>query len=77
VGAVPFVGPWPDDPGYDAALLAEGDQRNVADQRLRAAPRVVKRKMSNYYGVKRAEHRNWPRPTRRPAQAVYVLAAPP
>ena len=33
-------------------------------RRVRANPRVVKRKVSNY-GVKRPEHRNWPRPTRR------------
>jgi hypothetical protein len=41
-------------------------------RRRRAAPRVVKRKMSNY-GVKRAEHRNWPRPAKRPEDAVVVL----
>ena len=38
-------------------------------RRLRANPRVVKRKMSNY-GVKRPEHRNWPRPTRKSPAAV-------
>jgi len=32
--------------------------------------------MSNY-GVKRAAHRNWPQPTRRPAEAVPVLPCPP
>jgi Insertion element 4 transposase N-terminal/Transposase DDE domain len=42
-------------------------------RRLRAAARVVKRKMSNY-GVKRAEHRAWPHPTRPVAEAVRVLA---
>jgi tRNA G18 (ribose-2'-O)-methylase SpoU len=26
------VGPWPDDPRYDPALLAEGDRRNVVDR---------------------------------------------
>ncbi len=41
-------------------------------RRLRAAPRVVKRKMSNY-AVKRAEHRTWPQPARRPEDAVVVL----
>jgi hypothetical protein len=43
-------------------------------RRLRAAPRVVKRKMSNY-GVKRAGHSSWPRPTRCPAEAVRVLGS--
>jgi len=40
-------------------------------RRLRANPRVVKRKMSNYR-VKRAEHRDWPQPT--VARAERVLA---
>jgi hypothetical protein len=31
-------------------------------RRLRAFPRVVKRKMSGF-GVKRVKHRTWPRPT--------------
>jgi hypothetical protein len=42
-------------------------------RRLRAAPRVVKRKMSNY-GIKHAEHRTWPQPAKRPENAVAVLA---
>lgn len=42
-------------------------------RRMRAAPRVVKRKMSNY-GVKRTEHRAWPQPSRPPENAVTVLA---
>jgi hypothetical protein len=37
-------------------------ERPLPTRRLRAFPRVVKRKMSNY-GVKRAKHRAWPRPT--------------
>ena len=32
VGVGPWVGPWPDDPRYDPALLAGGDARNVADR---------------------------------------------
>ncbi len=44
-------------------------------RRLRAAPRVVKRKMSNY-GVKRAEHHTWPQPTRNPNEAIHILAPP-
>ena len=42
-------------------------------RRLRANPRVVKRKMSNY-GVKRTHHRDWPRPTLAPTDAVRILA---
>jgi hypothetical protein len=41
---------------------------------LRAFPRVVKRKMSNF-GVKRARHRAWPRPTIPAADAVVILGA--
>lgn len=48
----------------------------VRVRRLRAAPRVIKRKMSNY-GVKRPEHRSWPRPIRPPGQAVLVLGTGP
>jgi len=32
VGVGPWEGPWPDDPRYDPALLAEGDRRNVVDR---------------------------------------------
>jgi hypothetical protein len=42
-------------------------------RRLRAFPRAVKRKMSNYQ-LKRAAHRGWPQPTMLPAQAVAVLS---
>ncbi len=45
-------------------------------RRLRANPRVVKRKMSKF-GVKRAVHRNWPRPTKPTREAVRALAAAP
>jgi len=44
-------------------------------RRLRTAARVVKRKMSNY-GVKRPEHRHWPRPTLTPNDAIHVLVPP-
>ena len=43
-------------------------------RRLRAFPRAVKRKMSNYQ-LKRAAHRAWPQPTMPPAEAVGVLPA--
>lgn len=32
VGVGPWIGPWPDDPRYDPALLAAGDRRNVVDR---------------------------------------------
>jgi tRNA G18 (ribose-2'-O)-methylase SpoU len=32
VGVGPWVGPWPQDPRYDPALLADGDRRNVVDR---------------------------------------------
>jgi hypothetical protein len=49
-------------------------ERLLPRRRLRAFPRVVKRKMSNY-GVKRAKHRCWPQPTLPPAEAVVIAAA--
>jgi len=52
--------------------IAEINAELVRARRLRAAARVVKRKMSGY-GVKRAEHHHWPQPKRAPAQAVRVL----
>jgi len=56
--------------------LAEIVRELLPHRRLRAAPRVVKRKMSNY-NVKRAAHRDWPRPTRAPADVVVVLDCQP
>jgi tRNA G18 (ribose-2'-O)-methylase SpoU len=32
VGVGPWEGAWPDDPRYDAELLAHGDRRNVVDR---------------------------------------------
>jgi len=32
IGVGPHPDPWPDDPRYDADLLAEGDRRNVLDR---------------------------------------------
>lgn len=57
------------------AAIAEVGHELLPERRLRAAARVVKRKMSNYV-VKRADHASWPRPTLRPAQAVRVIGAP-
>ena len=45
--------------------------RRLNKRRLRANPRVVKRKMSNY-AVKRGEHRRWPQPTRPPREAIAI-----
>lgn len=46
----------------------------LPERRLRSNPHVVKRKMSGY-PVKRAEHRNPPKPSKRPEDATVVLAA--
>jgi hypothetical protein len=54
--------------------VAEVCRELLPERRLRAAGRVVKRKMSNY-GLKRSTHRNWPTPTLRPADAVRVVGA--
>ena len=64
-------------------LLALALRRAIAEilaglhpgRRLRAAARVVKRKMSNF-GLKRAVHRAWPQPTLPSPEAVRVLAPP-
>jgi hypothetical protein len=47
----------------------------TSHERLRGSPRVVKRKMSNY--LKRPEHRNSSKPTGRPDDITFVLAACP
>jgi hypothetical protein len=41
-------------------------------RRLRASPRAVKRKMSNY-AAKRTAHRDWPQPANSPEDAVVIL----
>lgn len=58
-----------------ASTLAEVCFQLLPLRRLRANPRVVKRKMSKF-NVKRAAHRDWPQPTRPAAQAVRVLSVP-
>ena len=42
-------------------------------RRLRALPRVVKRKMSNF-PLKRDRHRHRPQPTKPPDEAVVIVA---
>lgn len=56
------------------AAIAEIAHELLPERRLRAAARVVKRKMSKF-GVKRAVHRDWPRPTKRAGEGIRVLAA--
>lgn len=41
-------------------------------RRPRSNPRVVKRKMSSF-GVKRARHRDWPQPQRRPEEVIEIM----
>jgi hypothetical protein len=68
--------------GSAATTLAVGVRSVVAEiggvlvraRQRRAAPRVVKRKMSNYH-VKRPEHRGWPQPTVSIETAIAVLGA--
>ena len=57
------------------AAVAEIARELLPERPLRAAARVVKRKMSKF-GVKRAVHRNWPRPTKLAREGIRVLAAP-
>lgn len=56
------------------AVVAEIAHQLLPRRRLRAAARVVKRKMSNY-GVKRAQHRCWPQPACLPPEAIKVVGA--
>ena len=54
------------------AAIVEITRELLPERRLRAAARVVKRKMSNY-GVKRGEHRSWPRPEVPVGQGIRIL----
>ncbi len=58
-----------------SAAVTEIARELLPERPLRAAARVVKRKMSKF-GVKRTVHRNWPRPTKRAGEGIRVLAAP-
>ena len=51
-------------------ILAE----RLPSRRLRTNPRVIKRKMSNW-PVKRPEHRNPAKPTKRAEDAISILIA--
>ena len=69
-------------PGFSPRTLAAAHEQAIAEilahllpeRRLRRNPRVIKRKMSNW-AVKRPEHRNPPKPTKRPEHAITILAA--
>ena len=54
------------------ATLDEINRELVPYRPLRAAARVVKKKMSSY-ALKRAIHRHWPQPTRHPIEAITIL----
>lgn len=43
-------------------------------RRLRANPRVVRAKMSNY-NLKRPEHRSWPQPTYTIEEVIRIIGA--
>ncbi len=55
-----------------AAAVEEILDQPLPQRRLRAAPRVVKRKMSNFK-LKHPSHQDWPQPTRPIADAVSIL----
>jgi hypothetical protein len=58
-----------------AQAITEIVHELLPTRRLRTAPRVVKRKLSNY-SVKHPQHRHWPQPTLAPAHTLHVLAPP-
>lgn len=53
------------------AAVGEIGHELLPERRLRAAARVVKRKMSNY-AVKRSAHAGWPQPTLQPSLALRL-----
>jgi hypothetical protein len=57
-----------------ARVTGEIAEHLLPIRRLRAFPRVVKRKMSSF-GVKRTKHRTWPRPDPPPADAIVIVGA--
>ena len=57
------------------ATITEICHRLLPRRQPRAAPPVVKRKMSSY-GVKHAEHRDWPRPSRDLDSTIHILVTP-
>jgi hypothetical protein len=59
-------------PALCRLAIAEILTERLPARRLRAFPRAVKRKMSNF-AARRAHHRQWPQPTRPDAEAVAIL----
>jgi hypothetical protein len=53
-------------------VVVEALRHLLPPRRLRAVPRVVRRKMSNF-PLKRDFHRHWPQPTGPPEQAVVIV----
>jgi hypothetical protein len=73
--APPARRPFPLVASQNAQLVRrEIAERRLPARRLRAFPRVVKRKMSNF-GVKRATHRTRPQLTLPPTEAVVIVGA--
>jgi len=59
-------------PGLYRRLLRDLTRELLPPRRPRSNPRVVKRKMSNF-PLKRAQHRDWPQPTRPFRDAVVLI----
>ena len=51
--------------------ISELIRRILPTRRLRANPRVVKRKYTRWH-VKRTHHRSWPQPDRPPIDAIHI-----
>jgi hypothetical protein len=68
---------FPPDQAAHATRLAIAEilTERLPPRRLRAFPRAVKRKMSNFK-LKRPAHRSWPQPTRLDTQAIVLLPRP-
>jgi hypothetical protein len=68
---------FPPDQAAHATRLAIAEilTERLPPRRLRAFPRAVKRKMSNFK-LKRPAHRSWPQPTRPDTQAIVLLPRP-
>ena len=57
------------------SVIAEITRERLGPRRLRAAARVVKRKMSNY-GLKRPPHHAWPQPSLAIGHGIRILPPP-
>ncbi len=69
-------------PGFSPLTITAAHEQAITEilaerlgpRRLRSNPRVIKRKMSNW-PVKRPEHRDPPKPSKPPTDAITILAA--